>query len=75
MTNALRKLHPAIRVGQETIDRLKKENVELLRRIARLEAAQQSAHPIVATGCPFCGVSAEDIYSLNESLASDRNGG
>jgi hypothetical protein len=40
-----------------------------------LVAAQPSVQPTVATGCPYCGVSAEDIELLNESLASDRNGG
>jgi hypothetical protein len=43
--------------------------------VRKVEAAQPSAHPTVATGCPYCGVSAEDIELLNESLASDRNGG
>jgi hypothetical protein len=51
---------------------------DLLREVQRLrelEAAQPSVHPTVATGCPFCGVEAADIELLNESLASDRNGG
>jgi len=34
-------------------------------------AAQQMRAGDLATGCPFCGVSAEDIALLNESLARE----
>ena len=35
------------------------------------EAAERGARVAVATGCPFCGVSAEDVELLRESLAAD----
>ena len=37
--------------------------------LSALKAAQQRVQNDLATGCPFCGVSDEDIALLNESLA------
>ena len=49
--------------------------IALAAYVAGRQTAQQNVQPTVATGCPFCGVTAEDIATLNESLASDRNSG